>query len=282
MKQHTIEHSFTLRGVGIHTGAIGSITVHPGDVNFGRRFLAGGVAFAAHVDNVVDTTRCTAVGCEGVRVSTVEHLLSALAGLGVDNVLIEVDGPEIPILDGSAGPFVEAILAAGIAAQDADARVMTIASAHSYSAGASSVAISPSPAFCVEAVTDFDDWPEGTAAVRHVEDAHGAQTYASRIAPARTFAFRREVEMLLAAGLAKGGSLDNALIITPPDQFSSPLRVEQEWCAHKALDLIGDLALTNARFAVSVTARRPGHRLNVETARYLAEHGSELIMQERQ
>jgi UDP-3-O-[3-hydroxymyristoyl] N-acetylglucosamine deacetylase len=271
VEQQTLAQAFTLEGVGIHTGAAGRVTAHPAPADTGRVFRSGGRDIPARADHVADTSRCTTLGADGARVSTVEHLLSALHGLGVDNVIIEVVGPEIPILDGSALPWVEAIQAAGVAAQGVPARVFTLAEPCEVAEGASRFQAAPGDGLRVEVVTEFHEWPEGRASQAYASGPEGARRYVDQVAPARTFAFRREVEMLLAAGLAKGGSLDNALIISPPDTFSTPLRLPQEWCAHKLLDVIGDLALVDARLNVHLTAIRPGHRLNVRLAGALLE-----------
>lgn len=264
--QQTLAHPFLLEGVGIHTGATGRIVVHPADPNTGRRFEAGGEIIPAQVSYVVDTARCTTLGRNGVRVSTVEHLLAALHGCGIDNARIEVFGPEIPILDGSARPFVEAIQAAGIETQQVPARELRLAGPVAFSEGGCLLRAVPAERFTLEVQTEFADWPEGKAVSRAEIAPELAERFASEVAPARTFAFMREVEALLAAGLAKGGSLDNALVVTPPDHFSTPLRLPQEWCVHKLLDVIGDFALLDARLCLHLTATRPGHRANVQFA----------------
>ncbi len=265
--QQTIAKSFTLEGVGIHTGARGRVTVHPADAGSGRVFRVGAVTIPARADFVVDTTRCTTLGAEGIRVSTVEHLLCALHGFCIDNAVIEVEGPEIPILDGSALPFAEAIAAAGMIVQDREARIITPEKIE-FTEGRSQYNATHSvfSGYTLESGVYFDNWPEGNAATTEVLPPNSGAAYLERIAPARTFAFRSEVDHLIAAGLAKGGSLDNALIITPPDGFSTPLRLPQEWAVHKMLDLIGDLALVDARIQATIFATRPGHRGNVRLA----------------
>ena len=267
MQQNTLSSAFVIEGVGIHTGVHARLTVHPSEPDTGRVFITDGVSIPARADFVVDTTRSTTLGRDGARVSTVEHLLSALSGCGLDNCRIEIDGPEVPILDGSALPFVDAIRSAGVAGQNVAARVLRLSEPITVSVGSTELRAIPSDQSSIEVTTDFDDWPDGSASVR-LQITDGIPVgYSESIAPARTFAFRREVEMLIAAGLAKGGSLDNALIITPPGEYSSPLRVPFEWCAHKALDIIGDLALLDSRVAMRIVARRPGHRMNTELAR---------------
>ncbi len=272
MGQQTLAQAFTLEGIGIHTGAQGKIRVLPAEADTGRVFQVGQTTIPARADYVVDTSRCTTLGKDEARVSTVEHLLSALHGCGVDNAVIEVTGPEIPILDGSARPFAEAILAAGVAPQHRPPRVFAAPKrlCEVKSGESRAFALPETRAdFRVEVRTEFDAWEEGRATMEATLDAASSSHYLSAIAPARTFAFRQEVDYLIAAGLAKGGSLDNALIITPPDTFSSPLRLPNEWCAHKMLDVIGDLALLDARPQFHLVAIRPGHRLNVLLAQAL-------------
>ena len=270
MDQQTLARSFTLEGVGIHTGEHGCITVHPADPHTGRMFRVGETQLPALVEYVTDTTRCTTLGVAGVRVSTVEHLMSALYGCCIDNALIEVVGPEIPILDGSALPFVHAIREAGVRAQPFAARELWLDDHTRMNDGASHISAEPCDELALDVRTEFSDWPEGDVALTAVVgDSDG--NFVENVAPARTFAFLREVEMLMKAGLARGGSLDNALIISPPDQFSSPLRMPAEWCAHKLLDTIGDLALLGARLHLKITVQRPGHRLTVSFAKVLRE-----------
>jgi len=268
--QNTIASAFTLSGIGIHSGRQGRVTVHPAEENTGRVFRAGGIEIPAHYNYVADTRRCTTLGHEGTTISTVEHLLSALYGMQIDNAVIEVEGIEIPILDGSALPFVEAIQSVGIAAQTASANVMTL-SKEIHVRGTSEMHVLPSETFSIRCAVAFENWTEGTA--NPLCEVESPAVYANEIAPARTFAFQHEVEALLAAGLAKGGSLDNALIITPPNTFSTPLRMPQEWAIHKILDIIGDLALIDARLCLTLEAVKPGHRINTELAGILLEHG---------
>lgn len=247
------------------------MTVHPAEVDTGRVFCVGTTTFPARADYALHTTRCTTLGSADVQVSTVEHLLAALHGLGIDNARIEVEGPEIPILDGSALPFVAAILSAGICGQGKPPRLCRLSQPIELRDSNSCLLAFPADAteLALEVTTEFDDWAEGMASVRlSVGEARPGE-FCVLASPARTFAFQREVEMLLRAGLAKGASLENALVITPPDTFSSPLRMAQEWCWHKALDVIGDLALVNARCAFQLSAFRPGHRINVLLARQL-------------
>lgn len=263
MEQQTLAGAFTLEGVGIHTGAYGRITVTPAEIDTGRVFVAGGVTIPARAEFVTDTSRSTRLGRDGVTVSTVEHLLSALHAWGVDNARIEVEGPEIPILDGSAAPFAAAVQQVGVRGQGKAARTLSLSKPVIIEERGVRIAAEPAADLHLSVRTEFDNWPEGSAECNAAVRPETSPAYQAEIAPARTFAFQAEVEQLLKAGLARGGSLDNALIITPPNGFSAPLRVPLEWCAHKMLDLIGDLALADARLEMRVEALRPGHRANV-------------------
>ena len=273
--QQTLAHSFSFSGTGIHTGTYASVTVHPADVDTGRLIRVNSHTIPARADFVVDTTRCTTLAAEGDRIHTVEHLLSALYACQIDNALIELEGIEIPILDGSALPHAIAIEQSGIIAQGKLPNVLRLRQPIRLEDRGSEYSAEPAETLRIECCVEFAAWPVGNTS--HIfEMGEGLypsprDVYRDAIAPARTFAFAQEVEHLIAAGLARGGSLDNALIITPPDIFSSPLRLPGEWCAHKLLDMLGDLALVNARVSLSLKAMRPGHKGNVRIARLLLE-----------
>lgn len=273
--QQTLAQPFSFAGTGIHTGTYASVTVHPADVDAGRSIRINSHTIPARADFVVDTTRCTTLAVEGHRIHTVEHLLSALYAYQIDNALIELEGIEIPILDGSALPHAIAIEQSGIIAQGKPPNVLRLRQPIRLEDRASDYQAEPAETLRIECCVDFAAWPTGnTSHIFEMGEGHSPSprdVYRAGIAPARTFAFAQEVEQLLAAGLARGGSLDNALIITPPDLFSSPLRLPGEWCAHKLLDMLGDLALVNARVALSLKAMRPGHAGNVRFARLLLE-----------
>lgn len=274
MQQHTLAAPFLLEGTGIHTGAPCRVIVHPAGADTGRKFEVGGTVIPARVEYVVDTNRSTTLGRNNVRVQTVEHLLAALYGAGVDNARIEVFGPEIPILDGSAAPFVQAIQSVGMKPQDRPARQITLTAPVEIAEGHTLLRAEPADSFACEVHTRFDHWPEGQATVHIADGPNFAGRFAAEIAPARTFAFRQEVDALITAGLARGGTTDNALIITPPETFSTPLRRPGEWCAHKLLDMIGDLALLDARLRLRLYALRPGHRANIRLAALIREKGT--------
>ncbi len=267
--QRTIASVVRISGTGIHTGEACEVRLRPAADGTGRVILKDGFWIPVVCENVSDTNRCTTISRDGVVVHTVEHLLAALHALDIDNVLIETDGPEIPILDGSALPWMELIQVAGTIEQAAPCTVAAVSESFSFQVGASTVSIQPAQGgsgLTVTASVSFDAWPQGQASVSWCSTHQGAGGFLTDIAPARTWAFYAEVEQLKAAGLSKGASLDNALVITPPNEYSSELRLPQEWAKHKLLDLVGDLALVGARIEADVTVVRPGHKANNEAA----------------
>ena len=231
--------------------------------------LDDAVEFPAHPDYVVDTRRATVLGLGEHRVSTVEHLLSALCGSGVTNALVAVDGPEIPASDGSALEFVDAIHAAGLLEQPLPHVRNVVREPHVFRDGDKFLAILPAPAFRVRMTIDFPA-PVGSQYVDY-EDASGA--YRTAIAPNRTFGFRHEVEALLERGLALGGSLDNAVVFDTGGPMS-PLRSHDEPARHKVLDLIGDFALLGAYPQCEVIAIKSGHALHFEAVRALVDRAA--------
>jgi UDP-3-O-[3-hydroxymyristoyl] N-acetylglucosamine deacetylase len=196
--------------------------------------------------------------------------MSALAGMRIDNAEVRINGPELPILDGSCQPWVSMIQSSGTVNLDADLQPLELRETVALQDGSSWIVAVPANRFSVTCVTHFDHPMLGTTSGTFVDDP---TEYASGIAPSRTFAFIHEVEALREAGLALGGTLDNALVIYE-DRFSTPLRVPDEWLRHKVLDLYGDLALAGGLVNAAITAIMPGHRINAKFAGYLAEMGS--------
>jgi len=274
--RRTLRQTVEVGGVGLHTGASVKTTLVPATrPGTGVVFrITGGASgavkeVAARASNVSDTARCTLLGSGAGTVSTVEHLLSALAGFGVTDLIVEVDGPELPIGDGSALIWTEVLTSAGIVTMEEENGVAPLALVEpviEVGEKGAFVAAYPSdvPRFTVAA--QFDHPLAGTQVARW-EPARG-EAYAEHVAPARTFGFDFEVEALRAAGLARGGSLDNAVVIYP-DRYSSPLRFPDELARHKLLDLVGDLFLVGRPLLADVVAVRPSHRLNVALARRL-------------
>ncbi|MBV9102386.1 MAG: UDP-3-O-[3-hydroxymyristoyl] N-acetylglucosamine deacetylase [Candidatus Eremiobacteraeota bacterium] len=265
-EQHTLREPCTLEGVGLHTGAKGRVRLVPQPPGSGIVFrLDGAVTFPAHADYIVDTRRATVLGAAGRTVSTVEHVLSALCGMEVDNVLLDVTGPEIPIADGSARIFVEAIESVGRTPQGAPRAELALDEPRVYrDERGALVVLLPADRWTVRFAVEFPS-PVGA---QYFAGALTSQTYRDGIAPARTFGYLHEVEALLAAGLAQGGSLENALVFGP-DGPLVPLRQPNEVVAHKVLDLIGDLALAGARPRFGVIALRSGHELHARVTRDL-------------
>jgi UDP-3-O-[3-hydroxymyristoyl] N-acetylglucosamine deacetylase len=254
----------------LHTGRPARVRVLPAPADSGLRFrLAGAVEFPAHPDYVVDTRRATVLGLGEHRVSTVEHLLSALCGSGVTNALIDVEGPEIPASDGSALEFVTAIDAAGIVEQPRPQRRNVVREPHVFRDGDKLLAVVPAPAFRVRMTIDFPP-PVGS---QYVDFDSTSAAYRSAVAPNRTFGFRHEVEALLERGLAMGGSLDNAVVFDV-DGPMAPLRAADEPVRHKVLDLIGDFALLGAYPQCEVIAIKSGHALHFEAVRALVDRAA--------
>ena len=258
--QHTLRETLAFEGVGLHTGAAVRARVVPQPADHGIRFsLDGAASFAATSDHVVETRRATVLG-DGTRtVSTVEHVLSALFAMGVDNALVEVTGPEMPVLDGSAGVYVEAIVASGLVEQPALRPRFAVPAPAVFADGDAVVVVTPADEFRVRYAVEF----AAPVGAQFIDAAIDAETYRSEIAQARTFGYLHEVEALLAAGLARGGSLDNALVFGP-DGPLTPLRWPNEVVRHKTLDLIGDFALLGAWPQFEVIAIKSGHRLHAK------------------
>jgi UDP-3-O-[3-hydroxymyristoyl] N-acetylglucosamine deacetylase len=258
-QQHTLRDVLEFEGVGLHTGAGVRVKVRPQVAGSGLRFRLGegGPVVPALAENVTGTRLATVIGSGDRTVSTVEHILSALLGMGVDNALIEVDGPEIPVMDGSAAAFAQAIEHVGTVAQNTPRALLAVDRAFFYRDGEARLIILPADEFRIKFFVDYAP-PIGT---HYFDEAIDPATYLAEIAPARTFGQAHEVEALLAAGLARGGTLDNALVFAP-DGPLTPLRWPNEVVRHKVLDLIGDMALLGARPMFEVISIKSGHRLH--------------------
>jgi len=265
-----VKPSSTLRGVGLHSGADASVCFHPASSGAGLTFRdrASRQEIPARAANVTDTSRCTRLGLNGVEVQTVEHVLSALAGLGVDDAVIETEGGELPAGDGSAAPFVALLEAAGLRVQPCDpVRPLTLAQPVAVSEGGSTLVALPSDRFRAAVVLEYPRHPYlGTLAAAF--DSIGSD-YAAEIAPARTFGFLSEIEALRAQGLGLGASRENAVVLGE-DHYETPLRFANELARHKLLDLIGDLTLVGRPLLAQVIAVRPGHTLNTRLASLLS------------
>ncbi|MDE6540488.1 MAG: bifunctional UDP-3-O-[3-hydroxymyristoyl] N-acetylglucosamine deacetylase/3-hydroxyacyl-ACP dehydratase, partial [Muribaculaceae bacterium] len=296
MKQLTLNKPFTLTGKGLHTGATVTATVEPAPEGHGCKFrridIEGEPVIDALAENVVNTQRGTVLSRGEASVSTIEHLMAALYASGIDNALISVDAPEVPILDGSAKPWFDAIAEAGVVEQKADKDYYTVK--HKIEIAdeetGSKILILPDDEFSVEVKVNFNSpvLDNQYASLEHVEE------FGSEIADARTFVFVREILPLVEAGLIKGGDLDNAIVIydSPLSQESldkiadtmgverrtvdalgyinsRPLAHANEPARHKLLDIVGDLALIGRPLKGKVIATKPGHGINTRLAKDL-------------
>lgn len=294
----TIQKPIELNGIGLHTGEPVKITFQPAKPNFGIRFQRvntdGEAEFPADLRYVSSTNRGTSLTFQDVNVRTVEHVMSALYGLGVDDILIQVDGIEMPVLDGSAKPFVDALLAAGIRESDVEKEFLEIDEVieFSHAETGSEYILMPADNFEVQTLIDF----KSPYVQKQFAEMNEHIDYATEIAPARTFGFFSEIEALIDDDLAKGGDLSNALLVADRaisprelEQFgekmgvrdlrisnegilnTTPMRFSNELARHKLMDLLGDLALFGNPIKGKIIAKKPGHEANVALARLLKE-----------
>jgi UDP-3-O-[3-hydroxymyristoyl] N-acetylglucosamine deacetylase/3-hydroxyacyl-[acyl-carrier-protein] dehydratase len=298
-KQHTISKSISISGTGLHTGVLVDMTLNPANPGFGYQFqrvdLPNQPIIKADCDLVTDTSRGTTLQVGEAKISTVEHILAALVGLGVDNVLIQVNGPEIPIIDGSSAPFIEKIEAAGVLEQDAAKAWYSIDENIFHYDDEKRVEMVAMPALDYQITTliDFNSPVLGTqhAALKTIKD------FKSEIAPCRTFCFLHELEALLKNDLIKGGDINNAIVVVDKPVSNEEmtrlakvfkrekievksegylnnleLRFPNEPARHKLLDVVGDLALTGYPIKARIIANRPGHSSNVEFAKKIKQY----------
>jgi UDP-3-O-[3-hydroxymyristoyl] N-acetylglucosamine deacetylase len=271
--QRTLRTAIKTTGVGLHTGVRVDLTLRPAapdtGVVFHRVDLAPPVAIPADARHVGDTRLSSTLKRDGASVSTVEHILSALAGLGIDNLHIDIAGPEIPIMDGSAGPFVFLLQSAGIVEQDAPKRFLRVLAPVEVRDGDKWARFDPFNGFKLDFTIDFPH-PVFGSENRHVVIDFAEHSYVKEVARARTFGFMQDVEAMRAAGLALGGSLQNAVVL---DDFrvlnAEGLRYDNEFVKHKVLDAIGDLYLLGRPLIGQYTAFKSGHGLNNALARAL-------------
>ena len=256
--QTTLRDAVAFEGVGLHTGLPARARVLPAPADHGLRFrLDDAVEFPARADYVVETVRATVLGAQGRTVSTVEHLLSALLGCGIDNALIAVDGPEIPVTDGSAKVFADAIEAVGRKPQEQPQTRWVPTGTHVFHDGEKLLVVTPAPSLRVRMTIDFPA-PVGA---QYFDTEIDAERYAREIAPARTFVYKRDVDALRERGLALGGSLENAVVFDTTGPLA-PLRMPDEPVRHKILDLVGDFALLGAYPQCEVIAVKSGHKVH--------------------
>lgn len=297
--QHTIKDTVVISGAGIHTGKSVTIHIKPAEpntgINFQRIDLPGKPVAKADVDNVVETNRSTAIEANGARIGTIEHLMAALMGMQIDNALIEIDGDEVPILDGSSQVFIDHLAEIGVKKQDAEKVYYKIHHNISYIDEEKKVEMVALPydGYRINTLIDFNSPILGTqhADLRNIKD------FRSMIAPSRTFCFFHELEQLIANDLIKGGDINNAIVVVdkPVNEEqvkriskvfhkddvkvseagilnNLTLRFPNEPARHKLLDVVGDLALVGFPFNAHIIANRPGHASNIKFAKKIKEH----------
>jgi len=294
MQQRTLKNTYSFTGKGLHTGKTATVTLRPASVDTGIRFRRTDVGQDAFVDalaeNVTNTARSTTISSEGVSVVTIEHLMSAMTGLGIDNVQVDIDNEEVPILDGSARFYIEAICKDGLQEQDAPRKYIEIKEEIIVKdeAKGSFVRITPSDECSYECMIDFNSKVLGVQKADWSQD----QDFSKEIGKCRTFVFFHEIEYLLNNNLIKGGDVDNAIVIVEypvtqeqldnmcgklgkpslkvtPEGYLDNLKLSfsNECARHKLLDLIGDLRLAGGFLKAKVSAEKSGHRINTETAK---------------
>jgi UDP-3-O-[3-hydroxymyristoyl] N-acetylglucosamine deacetylase / 3-hydroxyacyl-[acyl-carrier-protein] dehydratase len=268
MNRRTIERSVTLEGIGLHLGVPVHLTFMPAasghGIAFRRSDLEGAPVIPARVEYALLTDRRTQIGADPVSVHTVEHVLAAIAGAEVHDVLIDLDGPEPPIMDGSAAPFLAALHEARIVKHGGNVPVLTLRGPVRFADGESSYEAWPAQRLELDVTIDFPHPLIGRQQGRYCVTPAG---FASELAPARTFGFVREVETLRSAGLIRGASTANAVVLDDTSVVDATLRWPDEFLRHKALDVVGDLALAGARVHARIIARKPSHRGTVQLLR---------------
>jgi UDP-3-O-[3-hydroxymyristoyl] N-acetylglucosamine deacetylase/3-hydroxyacyl-[acyl-carrier-protein] dehydratase len=262
--QKTIANEVSFSGIGLHTGSLTTMTFRPAPpdsgVTFYRVDLPQAPAIQADIDHVVDVSRGTTIGLNGAKVHTVEHVLAAIYGLDIDNIAIELDGPEIPNGDGSAYPFMQTLKKAGLVEQDAERRYIKIAEPVYYRLDDVTLSILPADDLRITMTIAYDHVAIGT---QYASLTITPETFEKDLAPARTFCFLREVKMLQEQGLIKGGSLESAVVIGDESILNDHLRFPDEFVRHKMLDLLGDMYLLGRRIKGHVISVKSGHAKNV-------------------
>jgi UDP-3-O-[3-hydroxymyristoyl] N-acetylglucosamine deacetylase/3-hydroxyacyl-[acyl-carrier-protein] dehydratase len=272
--RYTVANSSTLDGVGLHLGKQCRLTFKPAQAGHGivlkRIDIEGAEPIKAIVDQVTQTERRTQLGSGENTVHTVEHVLAAVAAIGIDDVVIEMDGPEPPILDGSAAPFFESLSRAGLAALDGQPEILTLTEPVRIIDGESVYEAFPAQGLELDVTIEFPHPMIGRQSTRICVNR---QSFESELSSARTFGFVREVEWLRSRGLIKGASVENAIVLDESGIVSGPLRWSDEFVRHKALDCVGDLALTGARVRARIVAVKPSHRGTVTLVREMMRAG---------
>lgn len=262
VQRKTINTSVSITGIGLHSGIYTTVELHPVPAGSGITFVRAdldGLRIPALQASTTALDHATTVGKDDVQVGTVEHLLSSIMACGITDVDIAIDGPEVPIIDGSALPFMHLIDAAGVRELDEQIPVLRLREPIEIVEGDKSIRIAPANRLVIKYRIDFDHPVIGRESF-HFDFGH--DSFFRRIAPARTFGFLRDVEKLRAAGLARGGSVENAVVLDDRGVVNGPLRFKDEFVRHKILDLVGDLALIGRPIVGEITAYRAGHALH--------------------
>ena len=272
-KQRTLMNEVGCTGIGLHTGEKVKINLRPAPANSGIKFvrtdLKGHPEVDVRFDNVFDTTLATTIGTNGCKVSTIEHLMAAFFGLGIDNAVVELDGPEVPIMDGSAAPFVFLIKSGDVREQKSPKQFIVIKKPFKVDDGNRSVCIYPSKELKITYMIDFQ---HPLLRNQEYELTFSGRDFVREISTARTFGFMKDVETLKKNGFARGGSLDNAVVI---DDFriinEDGLRFDDEFVRHKILDFIGDISIVGSPIIGHFVVKKSGHFLNQHMLRKLME-----------
>jgi len=272
-KQRTLMNEVGCTGIGLHTGGKVKINLRPAPANSGIKFvrtdLKGRPEVEVRFDNVFDTTLATTIGTNGCKVSTIEHLMAAFFGLGIDNAVVELDGPEVPIMDGSAAPFVFLIKSGDVREQKSPKQFIVIKKPFKVDDGNRSVCIYPSKELKITYMIDFQ---HPLLRNQEYELTFSGRDFVREISTARTFGFMKDVETLKKNGFARGGSLDNAVVI---DDFriinEDGLRFDDEFVRHKILDFIGDISIVGSPIIGHFVVKKSGHFLNQHMLKKLME-----------
>ncbi len=273
MNQRTIKNSFSIEGIGLHTGEKVSLTVKPAQEDTGiifiRKDMSADCRIKADIDNLLDVQkypRRSSIASGSVQVHTIEHLMSAIYGLGLDNLIVEITGPECPGLDGSSGVFVKSFIESGVVEQNAEKKFFKLKEPIYISENSSHIVALPSDTFKISYTLDY---PDSVIKSQYASFQIDPDTYAKEIAPARTFCLEEEVEKLKEYGLGKGSDYNNTVVIGANGVIKNKFRFPNEPVRHKICDLIGDLALLGMAIKAHVIGIRSGHILNTRLVRSL-------------
>ena len=265
-RQRTVAKEVSCTGIGLHSGKTVGVTIKPAPADSGIIFerldTSDACKIRASFDNVIQTNMATTIGMNGYRIATVEHLMAAFFGMGIDNALVQIDGEEVPIMDGSSAPFVALLDSAGVALQDSYKRFLLVKKPVKVTDGNRSVQLHPSDELRITCRIDFD---HPLIKDQSYEMAFSKSSFIREISRARTFGFLRDVQTLWDNGLAKGGSLENAIVVDEARVLNDDgLRYKNEFVRHKLLDFIGDLAILGVTVIGHFVVERSGHSFNQE------------------